>query len=105
MNQKTSMHLTLGDRICWINGASENPADVKEGMITKITLMPGIDQLCWVDKQHKSEDCIMVAFVYPARVKDAYIEILKQRAILKAAYNDSMKLIYQLRNDVINGIR
>lgn len=44
------------------------------------------------------EEVYYTAFCWPARVKEQLLEIIRQRAILKKAYDDSMGLVYELKN-------
>ena len=95
------MKFELGDVVLW-SATSEDPNGVRSGRITKMG-KPGSEQLIWVDGRHKPEDCIYAAFCWPERVKDEYLRILMERKRLKKEYDDSMKLIYELRNRLVRG--
>lgn len=43
------------------------------------------------------------AFVFPARVRAEVLSILNERAALKRKYDESMKLIYDLRHRISRG--
>lgn len=87
----------IGDQIIYF-WELDNPELYKEGTVTAIK-----KDLLWIDNQHKLEACIYTAYCWPARVKDQLIKILKERARLKKDYEDSIKLVYQLRNTLSRG--
>jgi hypothetical protein len=84
----------IGDEIVW--GDIDKVSSLREGTITKI----GID-FCWVDNYHKSEDCIYQAYCWPKKYKEELENIITKRVALKKAYDDSMALIYELRNKIV----
>lgn len=84
----------LGDEIVW-TGNLADPNSLRQGAITKIQ-----GDLRWVDYQHKPEDCIYLAYCWPAKYKAELADILRKRRELKEAFDDSMSLIYQLRNKI-----
>lgn len=86
-----------GDDVVWVNNFSD-PASMKQGTITKIS-----SEFCWVDNHHKPEDCIYLTYCWPARVKAELYDITIIRKQLKKEYDDSMKLVYQLRNAIQRG--
>jgi hypothetical protein len=43
------------------------------------------------------------AYLFPVQADNILTQILKERARLKKAYDDSMALVYQLRNAVTRG--
>lgn len=90
------MQLQIGDQIVWCGDYTHGP--IKKGTITKIS---GHD-FYYVDNQHRPEDCIYQHWCWPAEVEQELSIILEQRARLKKEYDDSMSLIYQLRNRVSN---
>ena len=88
------MKLEIGDEIVW-TGNLDDPDSLRCGIITKVS-----KDYCWVDKHHKPEDCIYQSLCWPAEFEGELRAILEERARLKKAFDDSMKLIYQLRNKI-----
>jgi len=88
------MKLEIGDEIVW-TGNFDDPDSLRRGIITKVS-----KDFCWVDKYHKPEDCIYQSLCWPGEFEGELRAILEERAQLKKAYDDSMKLIYQLRNKI-----
>ena len=88
--------MQLGDSIIWTNDLSV--PEVREGTVTKL----GKD-ICWVDNQHKPEDCIYQAFTWPSRVKVELLAIMSERQRLKSDYDNSMAMVYQLQNKIARG--
>lgn len=89
--------MQIGDKIIW-TGSLDTDAGIKEGIVTKIH-----KDTCWVDNYHKPEDCIYVAYTWPITAKQQLIAILIERRMLKKAFDDSIQLLYQLRNKVSRG--
>lgn len=90
------MIFKLGDGVVWT--AAMNKPEISEGVITRLQ-----KDLCWVDNKHKPEDCLYLDFMWPAHVKGALMEVLVERARLQKQLDDSMKLVYELRNKVARG--
>jgi hypothetical protein len=88
--------MKIGDKIIW----GDNPDDLREGTVSKMS-GSGITALCFVDKQHKPEDCIYQAYTWPAKYKEELIIALKERLRLKKQYDDSIKLLLDLRNKIV----
>jgi hypothetical protein len=93
--------MQLNDEIIWC-GQLTDARQIRTGTITK-TKGAGHEALIWVDGRHKPEDCIYAAYCWPARVKDELITILTERERLQRAADDSMKLVYELRNAISRG--
>lgn len=89
------MKLRPGQPIIWATNM-DDPASIRYGTVVKVS-----DE--FVQYGPKAEDSIHTAYVFPARVEDELIEILDERKQLKKAYDDSVKLIYELRNAVTRG--
>jgi hypothetical protein len=89
--------MQIGDKIVWCSQLN-SPNQIREGTVTKTRA--GDMPLVWVDSQHKPEDCIYEAYCWPARVKTELVAILTERQRLQKVADDSMKLIYQLRNAI-----
>ena len=70
-----------------------------EGTVTRSTTQQGT-AVIWVDNKHLPEDCLYASFAWPAQYKKELREILEKRAALKKAYDDSMGLVYELRNRI-----
>lgn len=83
--------MKVGDKVIWVYDWIEGP--ICEGTLTKLT-----SDLVFVDHQHKPEDCIFRAYVFPAEAYAEAEQALKERQGLKAALDDSMRLVYQLGN-------
>lgn len=89
--------MEIGDLIIW-TADFVNASSIRSGTVSK---MRGDE--CWVDQYHKPEDCIYKAWCWPAAYKERLVAAISERARLKAAFDDSMKLIYELRNCVARG--
>jgi hypothetical protein len=87
------MPLTIGQQIIYEN--LDSTEFLKTGTITKIS---GNGDLVYVDNQHKAEECILTAFCWPIEAREELIAVITERNRLKKIYDDSMSLIYQLRN-------
>jgi hypothetical protein len=90
------MEIKIGDRVLW------GEETLREGTVTKRRIDGGCPYI-WVDSQHAPEDCISTAYVWPVSAKSKLIAVRAKRAELKAAYDDSAKLIYELRNKIAKG--
>ncbi len=84
--------MKIGDEIIWCYNYEEGP--ICKGTVTKVS---GAD-LVYVDQHHKAEDCIYQYLCWPAEAEEELKTIIAQRAALKKAFDDSMALVYQLRN-------
>ena len=87
--------MKLGDEIIWF-GVDADPSAIRRGVVTR---MQGAD-LCWVNGHHAPEDCIFQYLCWPASVEDELVLILQERQRLKKVYDDSMSMLYQLRNRI-----
>lgn len=88
--------MNLGDEIVY--GNLDDVDHMRTGRVTKMS-----KELIWVDKQHRAEDCISLCYVWPIEAKDELFEIIRKRVELRKAYDDSMSLIYNLRNKIARG--
>lgn len=88
------MNVQVGKKVVWCHDMAD-PSTLQEGTVTRVG-----GEIAWVDGHHRPEDCIYKAYLWPAEVKDELLDIIKERARLKKAYDDSMGLIYQLGNKV-----
>lgn len=93
----TKAEYKVGDEVVWAHDLSD-PSTVRSGTITKLS-----DVYCWVNNQHKYEDCLYLSYCWPIRVNADFNDIIRQRAKLKSMYDDSMKLFYELRNAIARG--
>lgn len=91
----------IGDQICW-TGDFTDPQSIQRGTVTK-TQPPGAMALLWVDHYHKAEDCIYQAWCWPLKANDELLAVVTERQRLKKAFDDSMGLVYELRNRVARG--
>lgn len=89
--------MQVGDKVIWADDMSDEKS-VHEGTITKLT-----KEYCWVDNKHKQEQTMYLMYMWPIAAKEKLIAILIERRMLKKQYDDSMSLIYQLRNAVTRG--
>lgn len=89
----------IGDKIVV---ATSEAAKVYEAVVTKQAIYNGVVVL-WIDNKHLPEDCLYAVFAWPIAVKEELLEILGRRARLKKEYDDSMSLIYELRNKIVRG--
>ena len=85
--------MKLQDTIVW--GDLDCIETLRIGTVTKIS-----KDLCWVDGYHKPENGIYQAYCWPIQYKEELIKIIKIRTALKKQYDDSMTLIYELRNEI-----
>lgn len=95
------MQYQLGNQICWTN-ALDTDKDIQYGTVTKVAKCYGVDCI-WVDNKHKPEDCIDTSYVWPISAKQELVAALIERRMLKKAFDDSLMLIFQLRNRVTRG--
>jgi hypothetical protein len=86
----------VGDRIVW--GSFEDLNELRTGTVTKINACYPDFQTVWVDNDHVLRDGIMAAYCLPEAAIEELKDVLKERARLKKAFDDSMALVYQLRN-------
>jgi hypothetical protein len=91
----------IGDEIIWV-GELTGRAEMRAGRITKIRENKDMP-LVWVDNLHAPEDCIYMAYCWPARVRTELTAILAERARLQKLADDSMKLVYELKNAIGRG--
>lgn len=80
-----------GDKILFCDGFN-NPNEIREYTITKVnkdTVQCG-----------SAEMTFYLAFGFPAKYRTELEEICRKRQELKKAYDDSMRLIYQLKNKI-----
>lgn len=84
--------MEIGDKIIWCADYVKGP--ICSGIVTKIS---GKD-LVWVDNYHKSEDCIYQHWCWPAAAEEELKAIIEHRARLKKQFDQSIELVYQLRN-------
>jgi hypothetical protein len=72
---------------------------VKEGTITARRAGRDIfESTVWIDGFHKPEDCIYEMYCWPIEAKEELVAIHIERKMLKKAFEESMILIYRLRN-------
>ena len=90
------MQVKIGDAIVWAE--QMNVPVLNRGTVTQAN-----GDACWVDGKHRPEDCLYSAFVWPARVEAELVAVLTLRRRLKKAYDESMGLVYQLRNRITRG--
>lgn len=90
----------LGDYVVWASSLDSIREPLQRGQLTKIRVNND-GTLLWVDGKHRPEDCLSADFVWPAAFADRLNAIRKTRAELKRAFDDSMKLIYDLRNEAV----
>lgn len=92
------MKLKLGMEIVY--GNIDTVAGLRTGIITKIT--PGLygNDLVFVDNCHRAEDCISKSYCWPIEFKEKLVKIVKTREKLRQAYEYSIKLVYELRDEV-----
>lgn len=84
--------MNIGDKIIWVSNWIDG--NISEGMITKVT-----QDFVYVDHHHLPEDCIYRIYALPYEAREQAEAVLKERARLKKALDDSMALVYQLTNN------
>lgn len=84
-----------GQPIVWATSL-DDPASIRRGTVVKINGE-------FIQYGSRAEDSVYAAYVFPARVEQDLAEILETRQQLKKAYDDSMKLIYELINAIGRG--
>ena len=87
--------MKIGDKVIW----GDKTQELRQGTVTKMG-GSGITALCFVDNHHKPEDCIYQCYTWPAEYKDELIAALTERERLKKTYDDSIKLLLELRNKI-----
>lgn len=85
-----------GDEIVWASDIAE-PKSICHGTVVKI--LDGE----YLQYGSTAADSVHRGFAFPARVEAELVEILTKRQALRKAYDDSMALIYELRNAVTRG--
>ena len=93
--------MKVGDHIVWTSDL-DDPAQLRTGVVTKMH-GTGAEALCWVDNHQKAEDCIYQAYCWPAKIEPKLRAALEERARLKKQYQDSITLIFVLRNRATRG--
>ena len=83
--------MKIGDTIIWCSNYEAGP--IRKGVVSKIT-----PNFVWVDGNHKCEDFIYKDFCWPAAAEEELKATIEHRARLKRQFDDSMALVYQLRN-------
>ena len=83
--------MNIGDTIIWCSNYEAGP--IRKGVVSKIT-----PTFVWVDGRHKSEDFIYKDFCWPAAAEEELKATIEHRARLKRQFDDSMALVYQLRD-------
>ena len=83
--------MKIGDTIIWCSNYEAGP--IRKGVVSKIT-----PNFVWVDGNHKCEDNIYKEFCWPAEAKEDLKAIIEHRARLKRQFDESMALVYQLRD-------
>ena len=96
------MKFSIGDKIIWVKYMGD-PSLLQEGTITKLRQTDRGESLVFVDNQHKPEDSIYHSYCWPARVKDELLAVLAEQRRLQKAGDDSIELVYQLRNAIARG--
>ncbi len=94
--------VAVGDKIIYVQDFT-NPSSIKEGTVTKIREIKNSLDLCWIDNHHKSEDCIYQHICFPIAAKADVVAAVSERNRLRAAYDDSIKLIYEINNKLARG--
>jgi hypothetical protein len=89
------MRVKVNEPVVWATNM-DDPATIRRETVVKISGE-------FVQYGAKAEDSVHSAYVFPARVEADLIEILTERRRLKKAYDDSMKLIYELSNAIVRG--
>lgn len=82
------MNLELNDTVLVVQNFSDNK--VREAVVTKVT--PEFVRV------NNDNEPINAAYCFPMECKAELLQILTKRKELLQAYEDSMQLIYQLRN-------
>lgn len=85
------MRYKIGDTVLLVSDL-DSPNTIREAVVTKV----GKDSI----QCGSSEETYYTAFVWPQKYKTELIAVMEQRAALKKAYDDSMSLVYQLKNKI-----
>lgn len=88
------MRAKVGESIIWAT-SMEDPTSIRRGTVVRTGE--------FIQYGPKAEDSVHSAYVFPARAEARLIEILTERQRLKKAYDDSMKLVYELANAITRG--
>ena len=87
----------------WMAGAPiiwainlDDPTSIRHATVVKVSGE-------YIQYGVRAEDSVHSAYVFPARVESQLVAIATERQRLKKAYDDSMKLIYELRNAITRG--
>lgn len=87
--------MKVGDSVVWADDMSK--PDIHSGTLAKIK-----GDTCWLEGEG-SESARFLAFMWPARAEGELRSILTKRAELHKAFDDSMNLVYELRNKLSRG--
>lgn len=87
-----------GDRIL-VSGDLAAPETLKKYTVTR-TVKEGSEQVVYVEE---GGGPFYGGFTWPERVYEELLGVMKERQKLKKAYDDSMALVYQLRNALSRG--
>lgn len=82
----------VGDKIILADDLTD-PTSVREKTITKV----GKDTV----QCGSSEETYYTGFIWPASYRERVEEICRVRQALKKAYDDSISLVFQLRNEIV----
>lgn len=89
------MKFSPGDPIVWATDL-DKPSSIQHGTVVKVSGE-------YLQYGPKAEDSVHAAFVFPARVETDLVAVITERQRLRKAYDDSMKLVYELRNAITRG--
>lgn len=83
--------MKIGDTIVWCRNYEAGP--IRKGVVSEAT-----PKFVWVDGNHKCENFVYKDFCWPAAAEEELKAIIEHRAWLKKQFDDSMALVYQLRD-------
>lgn len=86
------MKFKPGDEVIWFDDL-DRPDTFHHGTIEKLD-----KEWAWIAGEPRHQ-----GFLFPSRVREEFLEIVRHRAELRKAWMDSMKLIYELNNAIIRG--
>ena len=83
--------MEVGDAIIWCSNYEVGP--IRKGVVSKAA-----PNFVWVDGNHKCDDSIYKDFCWPAAAEEELKAIIEHCTRLKKQFDESMALVYQLRN-------
>lgn len=86
------MKFKPGDEVIWFDDL-DRPDTFHHGTVEKVNA-----EWAQIDGELRH-----MGFLFPSRVREELVEIVRHKAALRKAWLDSMKLVYELNNAITRG--